>query len=98
MELSRTQQAVHMVRSQGITPYQAAKKMGLVPGGVYTALRNEKWIQQGQATQVAPLNDIQPILQAARGVITAWDDNHDDPESFIEALRMAVNEYTKGGA
>jgi len=98
MELSRTHQAVIMVKTHGITPYEAAKKMGLSPNGVYAALRNSEWIQQENITQLADFVDIQPILQAARGVIAAWDDNHDDPESFIEALRITVSKYTEGGA
>jgi hypothetical protein len=41
-ELSRTQQALALMRDEKMTPYAAAKQLGLSPSAIYVAERNEK--------------------------------------------------------
>lgn len=39
---SKTQQALRLLRDEGLTPYAAAKAVGITPATVYAAIRREE--------------------------------------------------------
>jgi hypothetical protein len=42
MNMSKTQDALRLMREKGMTPYAAAKEAGITPTVVYTAIKREE--------------------------------------------------------
>jgi hypothetical protein len=40
--MSKTQEAIRLMREKGITPYAAAKEVGITPTTLYTGLKREE--------------------------------------------------------
>lgn len=41
MEMSKTQDALQLIREKGLTPYAAAKEVGITPTTLYAAIKRE---------------------------------------------------------
>lgn len=41
MEMSKTQDALQLIRDNGLTPYAAAKEVGITPTTLYAAIKRE---------------------------------------------------------
>lgn len=41
-EMSKTQDALQLIREKGLTPYAAAKEVGITPTTLYAAIRREE--------------------------------------------------------
>lgn len=41
-EMSKTQDALRLMREKGLTPYAAAKEVGITPTTLYAAIRREE--------------------------------------------------------
>jgi predicted transcriptional regulator len=42
MEMSKTQEALRLMREKGMTPYAAAKEAGITPTTLYAAIKREE--------------------------------------------------------
>lgn len=42
MEMSKTQDALQLIRDKGLTPYAAAKEVGITPTTLYAAIKREE--------------------------------------------------------
>lgn len=42
LEMSKTQEALRLLREKGLTPYAAAKEVGITPTTLYTAIKREE--------------------------------------------------------
>jgi predicted DNA-binding protein (UPF0251 family) len=42
MEMSKTQEALQLIRDKGLTPYAAAKEVGITPTTLYAAIKREE--------------------------------------------------------
>jgi len=49
LDMSKTQDALRLIREKGLTPYAAAKEVGITPTTLYSAIKREEAKSEKQA-------------------------------------------------